>query len=282
MDFCKRMGINIREEMQIDSLDQETRTKLYNATIDRINTWQNHAKNHFLQRDLSLIIANSMGEKLAKDEYKSIEVLESFFEEAPWYDIYTFLEIIYNDIYPSNIIFDDDVPFCEEFMNYIDTINEILEIERCNYRMGSDGKFIKCCCDEEFDNINQALNTDINPVKTHLEKAVKAYSARGEKINNTEVCNEAIKAVEALVRKKSGDKYKTKPLGQCLDSFRQKLNIPSFVINTIEKIWVALNSPETGVRHAGREDGSIIGEPEAYFILITCCSFINYVDKKVL
>lgn len=41
MDFCKRMGINIREEMQIDSLDQKTRTKLYNATIDRINTWNN-------------------------------------------------------------------------------------------------------------------------------------------------------------------------------------------------------------------------------------------------
>lgn len=271
MDFCKRMGINIREEMQIDSLDQKTKNLLYNIIMQVLP----RASMFRLTKELSFFVAYMLNEKIDKDIELDVAVIEEIVNKFDYSYTYELIEIIHSCV-DYNV---EDSKIRNHFRNWI---NNILDFEKCNYRMGSDGKFIKCCCDEEFDNINEALNTDINPVKTHLEKAVKAYSARGEKINNTEVCNEAIKAVEALARKKLGDEYKTKTLGQCIDPLMQKLNIPSFVINTIEKIWVALNSPETGVRHAGREDGSIIGEPEAYFILITCCSFINYVDKKVL
>lgn len=283
MNFRRRMRIqNIREEMQIDSLDQETRNLLYNIIMQFLPTEEIDLLLKFnskiypdkigsyITKPLSFDISYMLSEKINNliHRYPTTQIQE-IIDKYDFSFTYDLIEIIYKYIELSRV------------NQFRDRINNALEIEKCNYRMGSDGKFIKCCCDEEFDNINEALNTDINPVKFHREKAVKAYSARGEEINGTKVCNEAIKAVEALVRKKSGDKYEKSTLGQCIDPLRQKLNIPSFVINPIEKIWVALNSPETGVRHAGGEDGSIIGEPEAYFILITCCSFINYVNKKV-
>ena len=50
-----------------------------------------------------------------------------------------------------------------------------------------------------------------------------------------------------------------------------------------EKLYAYTNQPETGIRHALMDDNGTYtpASEEALFMLVSCCSFINYLNKKM-
>lgn len=250
MGFRERMGIGLRQEMQIDSLDKRARNLLYTF----------FAIAHSIESDLSSVIslkvALILGKKLSVGQRYSRESIEKLFDNGDFSYIYEILE--------------NTTP--EEGR---ETLNRILEQEKCNYRMGNDGLFIKVGSEEELENIEQTVSLASGSAKEHFQTAVREYSRRGQDINYASVCNEAIKAVEALAHQFLDDKYKNATLGACLEPLRQKHSIPSFIMEPIKKIWESSNHGDSATRH----EGSSVDEPEAYYILIMCSAFMNYVYK---
>ena len=210
-----------------------------------------------------------LGLKTGGNQYYEQKLLPSIFDKYDYSYIYSILEFIYIDI-KNNI---------EKKEKFIKAINEVLEREKCNYRMNPEGEFIKVSDDNELELLEEVSNSKINPVDEHMKKAITEYSQRTSDINYDTVCHEAIKAVESLAKSVLGDSYKDKTLSQCKGALRDLLNIPPFVMAPLDKIWEMSN--QEGIRHGKKEtaDAIVIGEPEAYYILMTCSSFINYVLK---
>ena len=266
MSFRQRMGLDPRDALQIDTMDQKTKNALYNMAepFARIGDTTYDLP---LSGNLSFNIATLLGEKLNKKNPYRINFLSNIFDEDR-YDysyIYSILEYAYMEI--------------EEEEKFIEAINGVLEREKCNYRMNPEGEFIKVSDGNELELLEKASNSNINPVDEHMKNAITEYSQRTDNINYDTVCHEAIKAVESLAKSVLGDSYKDKTLSQCKGELRDQLNIPPFVMAPLDKIWEMSN--QEGIRHGKKEtsDAIIIGEPEAYYILMTCSSFINYVLK---
>ena len=267
MSFRKRMGLDVRDSMQVDSLDKKTINRLYSYAIQLVDA----DDGEFLSRKLSYNIARLFEDKLGKKEYYSTGALEKIFDFDS-YDysyIYELLELIFDDISNHNYR-----------CNYVIGINQILEQEKCNYKLGYNGEFLKVCSEEELELLNTVSSIKIKPVENHIQKAISEYSSRDGNNDYQAVCHESLKAVEALLRSHLDEPYKDKTFSACKTPIQKKFNIPKFVISGVEKVWEECNQETTGVRHAGGTDDSIIGEAEAYYVLITCSSFINYMYKK--
>ncbi len=272
MFFRQRNNIDVRDNMQIDTLDQSTKNLLYtiftHSMGDKLYMRGDYGRTNrnYLSENISFIIAHILKARIKPNDCYKSTFLEKFFDEYDYSYILEFFERTYRSIQDKDA--------------YIGVINNTLEEEKLNYRINKEGQFIKVCNNTEFDSLNETSSNSKGAVKDHFDKAVLEYSKRDKNINYDEVCNESIKAVEALARKLLGKEYKDKTLGQCLDPLRQKLNIPMFAYKPIKEIWEDSNRGDTSTRHAKYEGSNqSTGEPKAYFILITCSSFINYMYK---
>ena len=266
MSFRQRMGLDFRDVLQIDTMDTKTKNALYNVVGIFIEYKRDiYGGPIYLSRSLSLQIAELLEKKMGKDRCYEKKLLPSIFDDHDYSYIYSVLEFIYMDTYQNK--------------KFIDAINEVLEREKCNYLMNPKGLFIKVSDGNELELLEKASTSNINTVDEHIKNAITEYSQRTDDINYDTVCHEAIKAVESLAKSVLGESYKDKTLNQCKGALRDLLNIPPFIMSPLEKIWEMSN--QEGIRHGKKEtaDAIIIGEPEAYYILMTCSSFINYVLK---
>ena len=264
MNFRQRMGLDPRDVLQIDTMDTKTKNRLYNV-VGRFIKYILIEDDQYLSNSLSLQIAYLLGERVEKHWCYGIEYFSDLFDDYDYSYIYSMLEFVYMDIINKD--------------EFIEMINQVLEREKCNYLMNVKGEFIKVSDGNELELLEKASTSNINPVDEHMKNAITEYSQRTDNINYDTVCHEAIKAVESLAKSVLGDSYKDKTLSQCKGELRDQLNIPPFVMAPLDKIWEMSN--QEGIRHGKKEtaDAIVIGEPEAYYILMTCSSFINYVLK---
>ena len=61
------------------------------------------------------------------------------------------------------------------------------------------------------------------------------------------------------------------------------LIIPPILKVAFEKLYAYTNQPDTGIRHALMDEDGIYtpASEEALFMLVSCSSFINYLNKKM-
>ena len=83
---------------------------------------------------------------------------------------------------------------------------------------------------------------------------------------------EAISAVEVSARQITC----TKTLD---DAFKKLVEIHPMIKNSMEKLYHYTNQKDTGIRHGWMEQSAEPTINEAIFILVTSCSFINYLNK---
>ena len=91
---------------------------------------------------------------------------------------------------------------------------------------------------------------------------------------------ESISAIEAFCREKTG----TNTLGKALDQLKKnRITIPGQLKEAFEKLYAYTNQPDTGIRHALMDsDGTFApGAEEALFMLVSCSSFLNYLNSKI-
>jgi hypothetical protein len=91
---------------------------------------------------------------------------------------------------------------------------------------------------------------------------------------------ESISAVEAVCRELTGDTT----LGQALKHLEDKgVVIHKMIKDEFTKCYVYTNDPNSGIRHALMDDDGtyVPTKDEAYYMLVTCSAFVNYLRRKV-
>lgn len=162
--------------------------------------------------------------------------------------------------------------------SFINQLN--YEFERLNfaYRVVNT-EIIEITSKEELVAVESSMHDSPNNIRIHLNNALERYAQRpiGDYRNSIK---ESISAVEAYCREITGESS----LGKALNKLKNKgLVIPSVLKDAFEKLYAYTNQPETGIRHALMdEDGSYTpASEEALFMLVSCSSFINYLNKKL-
>lgn len=137
---------------------------------------------------------------------------------------------------------------------------------------------VEVTSEEEVKSIETAIDGSRDNIKEHLSNALGLYAKRPDGDYRNSI-KESISAVEAYCREKTGEST----LGRALKKLETSgVVIPKMLKDTFEKLYAYTNQPDTGIRHALMdEDGEYVPkQEEALFMLVSCCSFLNYLKKK--
>lgn len=166
-------------------------------------------------------------------------------------------------------------PIVDEFSRQLN-----FEFERHKFAYRVIGKeIVEITSKNEIVSIETALATSPKNVQLHLNKALELYSLRpvGDYRNSIK---EAISAVEAYCREKTNEET----LGKALNKLEGSgLTIPKMLKVAFEKLYAYTNQPDTGIRHALMDDEGKYtpSSEEALFMLVSCSSFLNYLNSKI-
>ena len=203
---------------------------------------------------------------------RSYPVVATFFLEDnnyPWYKKIDLVEFTIKYLHNRNLYISQ---------SFVKQLNR--EFERLNfaYRVVNT-EIVEITSKEELEAVEASMQDSPNNIKMHLSKAIELYAKRpvGDYRN---YIKESISAVEAFCREITGKNT----LGKALDQLKDNgLIIPPMLRSAFEKLYDYTNQPDTGIRHALMvEDGTFTpASEEALFMLVSCSSFINYLNKKL-
>lgn len=162
--------------------------------------------------------------------------------------------------------------------NNSDALNQFIfnlnnEFERLGYAYRIiDDVFIETTSSSEMAVIQESLKeADANSV-THLQECLRLLSPSNQELSTRNAIKEAISAVEVTARQITD----TKTLD---DAFKSLREIHPMIRLSMEKLYHYTNQKDTGIRHGWMEQSDEPTINEAIFVLVTSCSFINYLNK---
>ena len=205
-------------------------------------------------------------------------IVATFFLEDkknPWYKKLDLVEFTVKYLYGLS---NKNYGFSSVSEEFVKQLNS--EFERLNFAYRVVGtEIVEITSKEELTAIETSMHDSPTNIRTHLNKALELYAQRpvGDYRNSIK---ESISAVEAYCRELTGEKK----LGPALDKLKNKgLIIPSVLKVAFEKLYAYTNQPDTGIRHALMDkDGTYTpAAEEALFMLVSCSSFVNYLNKKI-
>lgn len=156
------------------------------------------------------------------------------------------------------------------------TCNGVLESDLSTYRFVR-RRITQITSEEEISEIDEALETPIKPVRTHLENALKLFSDRKSPGYRNSI-KESISAVEAICRLITKNKKAT--LGQALKEVENKVGMHGALKSAFSSLYGYTSSAE-GIRHALLDEKASLSSEDAKFMLVSCSAFINYLVSKV-
>ncbi len=161
---------------------------------------------------------------------------------------------------------------------FVDLLNS--EFERLNfaYRIVN-YEIVEITSEQEIQAIETAINNSPRNIQIHLNSALEKYAQRpiGDYRNSIK---ESISAVECYCREITEENT----LGKALNKLKgEGVVIPNLLISAFEKLYAYTNQGETGIRHALMDDDGNYTPTaeEAFFMLVSCSAFINYLSRKV-
>lgn len=137
--------------------------------------------------------------------------------------------------------------------------------------------------EEEQKAIQEAIDGSRDNIKEHLNAALVHYSKKPAPDVRASI-KESISAVEALCREYTGLTGDNGTLGKALDKLEENgIILQRSLKDAFEKLYVYTNSKDSGIRHALMDpDGKYVpSKDEAYFMLVQCSAFINYLRMKM-
>ena len=203
-------------------------------------------------------------------------VATSFLEDnKPWYKKLDLVEFTIKYLYDLDTKRDSRMYVFHSFVKHLN-----YEFKRLNfgYRV-LNTEIVEITSEEEIKTIESATHDSPNNIRAHLNKALELYAQRpiGDYRNSIK---ESISAVEAYCREKTGKST----LGEALNEFKKTgIAFPPILIDAFIKLYAYTNQPDTGIRHALMDNDTDYepGAEEALFMLVSCSSFINYLNKKI-
>ena len=196
-------------------------------------------------------------------------------EHNPWYRKLDLVEFTIKYLY---IFGQKNERYYRVFQSFVKQLNS--EFERLNFAYRVVGtEIVEITSKEELTAIESSMHDSPTNIRTHLNKALELYAQRpvGDYRNSIK---ESISAVEAYCREITGENT----LGNALNKLKDKgLAIPPILKTAFEKLYAYTNQSDTGIRHALMDDEGTYtpASEEALFMLVSCSSFINYLNKKL-
>lgn len=219
----------------------------------------NFAKGHAYE-----IVATKFLEDVSNPWYKKLDIVEFTIKYLSCVDEI----LIKNDGYRRNM------KYVSEF--FVRCLNR--EFKRLNfaYRVVNN-EIVEITSEQEIKTIEIAVENSSKNIQEHLSKAIELYAKRPSADYRNSI-KESISAVEAFCRKQTNKNT----LGDALKMVQNKgVNIPQMLITAFEKLYVYTNQPSSGIRHALMEEETDSSKEEAYFMLVSCSAFINYLKAKL-
>jgi len=216
--FSERKGIKkVRTEIQVDSIDGALRNRLWNV-LDYYYWSKGKGGLWRISADM-LSFCNRLWHSYFKEPVdtisgtwtKTYSKLRTRYFKFEWYEVYDFIEFVANN-YQNN----QDRFANEKFMK---TCNRVLEEELSGYRFVG-GQITQITSEEEISEIEEALQTPLKPVRTHLGKSLELLSDRKSPDYRNSI-KESISAVEAICRLITKNDKAT--LGQALKEVETKV-----------------------------------------------------------
>ena len=196
-------------------------------------------------------------------------------ENNPWYRKLDLVELSIKYLYDMDMKYDRRMYVFNSFVKQLN-----YEFGRLNfaYRVVNT-EIVEITSKEELAAIESSMHDSPQNIRMHLNNALELYAQRplGDYRNSIK---ESISAVEAYCREITGQNT----LGDALNKLKDTgLIIPPILKVAFEKLYAYTNQPDTGIRHALMdEDGTYTpASEEALFMLVSCSSFINYLNKKL-
>lgn len=182
-----------------------------------------------------------------------------------WYKYFDFLDFVSQN--------DTDH---KRLMDFQKECNEVLERESSGYRF-VENFITPITSEQEIDEIEQAIETSSDLVKTHLKQALILLSDRTSPDFRNSI-KESISAIEAQC--KIICEEPTPTLTKSLEIIQQRgqVKIHPRLNETFQKLYSWTND-DGGIRHALMNEPNIYRE-DAQFVLIACSTFINYLLIK--
>lgn len=269
--FSDRNGIKPENnEMQLESLDDRTRTALINMTDLAFSELRERISYDRVQFFLKLLLQNvyllevNNEYNFGYDEKKVLGIVKDTIRNDDYDSVLTVIEYLANKF--------EDITHGQLKMQ--SHYNRVFEKEYVGYRF-INGKITPITDENERKAINDAFNNPYDAVNFHISKAISFLADRGKPDYENSI-KESISAVEALCEVLTGGKGKEATLGKML----KKIEDDGIVIHSAMKSafhsLYGYTSDANGIRHAGDIGGPSSTFEEAKFMLVSCSAFINY------
>jgi hypothetical protein len=177
--------------------------------------------------------------------------------------VYDFIECVAN-IFPVE----------ETNEQFKKTCNQVLEQEISAYRFVGN-QIVQITSKKEIAELEEALETPLKPVRTHIENSLKLLSDRKSPDYRNSV-KKSISAVEAICRLITKNKKAT--LGQALKEVETKVGLHGALEKAFSNLYGYTSSAD-GIRHSLMDEPTLSFE-DAKFMLVSCSAFINYLVSK--
>lgn len=197
---------------------------------------------------------------------------------VPWYSKLDIIEFILLILRSAKVSGYHSHLYVELIDMFIKQLNSSFSRLNYGYRIVDD-KIVDITSEDEIRTIEQAMQDNSDSVRTHLDNALKLYSQRPQSDCRNSI-KEAISAVEAYCREKTGEDTLGKALKHLEDN---GIHIHRMLNDSFTKLYVYTNDKTSGIRHAlmDTEVGYSPSKDEAYYMIVTCSAFINYLNMKV-
>lgn len=274
--FSERFGHKpVRTAFQMDSVDQNLRTGLWNALMSTYwrmvedtvseNSGYLHPQQH---RDMWHFLQNIWGDHLKRELdtmnrqwTRTRDDFKAHFLACEWYAVYDFIEFVV-------AVF----PYAAVSSRFLEACNKVLEQEGSAYRF-INKQITPIVSETEISTIEEALSgaDKLKPVRIHLGNALSKLSDR-QKPDYRNSIKESISAVESICNLITGNKA---TLG---DVLKQIQGLHPALKESFSKLYGYTNDAD-GIRHALLEEEDLKFE-DAKFMLVSCSAFVNYLGAK--
>ena len=271
MGFLERMGIEPEKSIQIRSMDDRLRNRLYNCLQDFFNSIVNAGLGYGYKSTIKFVF-DQKGLKNQEDIYRFS--LDKYFNDISyWYTTYEIIEYC-GDFISRYHMNSNQREYMRAFFN---EFNRVLEEEKSGYRF-LNGQIVPITDEKEMASLRESTNTGYSNVNIHMGKALSLYADR-DKPDYENSIKESMSAVEAMCRIITKDD-KTKTLGEAINKLEDNgIEIHGAFKKAMSSLY-GYASNEDGIRHGGI-DYTKLSEEDAKYMLIVCSAFINYLIEKL-
>ena len=272
--FSDRMGISLENiEPQLKKLDDRTRTALINA-INLLwsaasKTLEHNEQNTILTKILSNAYLQQVKYNCMYRDEDILLIVSKTIENDDYDAVLTIIE------YFAQLLIEQKA-LEKSKEDIIDCLNSIFEKEFVGYRFVNE-RITPITDNIEVNEIEDAINTPYEQIKSHLRKSIELLSDRDNPDYENSI-KESISAVECMCSTIIGKATTLKDALKKLES--TGLNIHPSMKTAFEKLY-GYTSDGTGIRHSGQLGGPKSTFEEAKFMLVSCCAFVNYLKGAI-